>query len=98
MCAVIFTHSGLSSTKSVQVAADSTVRSTSASRTGQGALETPVGGRPAISSLADTGAEGATLLTTPAPPTAPVPPSTSAPGKRRRGLFIALIALVILVV
>src|SRR5438270_8861848 len=82
----------------VQVAADSTVRSTSASRTGQGSLETPVGGRPAISSLVDTGAEGATLLTTPAPPTAPAPPSTSVPGKRRRGLFIPLIALVILVV
>jgi hypothetical protein len=82
----------------VQVAADSTVRSTSAPRAGQGALETPVGGRPAISSLVDTGAEGATLLTTPAPPTAPAPPSTSVPGKRRRGLFIPLIALVILVV
>src|SRR5437764_504726 len=82
----------------VQVAADSTVRSTSASHTGQVAPETPVGGRPAISSLVDTGAEGATLLTTPAPPTAPAPPSTSVPGKRRRGLFIPLIALVILVV
>ena len=82
----------------VQVAADSTVRSTSASHAGQVAPETPVGGRPAISSFADTGAEGATLLTTPAPPTAPAPPSTSVPGKRRRGLFIPLIALVILVV
>src|SRR6266702_2552582 len=73
----------------VQVAADSTVRSTSASHAWQVAPETPVGGRPAISSFADTGAEGATLLTTPAPPTAPAPPSTSVPGKRRRGLFIS---------
>lgn len=82
----------------VQVATDATVRSTSAPRAVQDSPETPVGGRPVIPSLTDTGAEGATLLTTPAPPTAPVPPSKAGPGKRRRGLFSGLIALVIVVV
>ena len=78
----------------VQLAANSTPPYTNMPRAAQGASETPASHRPAISSRADPESEVGTLLTT--PPTAPTKPP--GPGRRRRGLFIALIALVILVV